>query len=299
MPTTPDPTAAADARVPSAHPFATHLRLVAAAEAAEPHRPWQPSDGPLPALFVSHGAPPLFEDGPWMAQLHAWARSLPRPRAILVVSAHWEEAPAAITATAAATPLVYDFGGFHPMYYDMRYATPDASAVAARLRATLPGGERLHERQRGLDHGAWVPLKVMYPAADIPVVQLSLPTHDPERLLALGARLRALRAEGVLVIGSGFMTHGLRHVDFRHPERVPSWSAEFDAWAARALAAGDLDELAGYASRAPGLPFAHPTVEHFSPLFVTLGAASDPAAPVTTVIEGYMVGLSKRSFQAA
>lgn len=293
------PTERADARIPAAHPFVGHLQRVAAADAAESHRPWQPADGPLPSLYLSHGAPPLLEDVSWMAQLRAWARSMPRPRAILAVSAHWERAPAAITSSAAGTPLVYDFGGFHPLYYDMAYATPDASALAGQIRAVLPRSMELHQDQRGLDHGAWVPLKAMFPAADIPVLQLSLPTHDPAELLALGQRLRPLRAEGVLVIGSGFMTHGLPFVDFNRPDRIPSWSAEFDQWAARALATGDLDELVGYASRAPGLPFAHPTAEHFSPLFVTLGAASDLGAPVDTIIDGYMYGLSRRSVQAA
>ena len=295
---TDSPTALADSLIPVGHPFRQHLARVADVEAAGPHQSWHPSDGPLPALYISHGAPPLFEDPPWMTQLHEWARALPRPTGIVIVSAHWEAAPISITSTSPSTPLVYDFGGFQRLYYEMQYATPDASELGRRVVSTMPSSQRVYEhRNRGLDHGAWVPLKVMYPAADIPVVQLSLPTHQPERLLELGRRLHELRNEGTLVIGSGFMTHGLPFIDFRHPDGVPAWSAEFDAWAAEALATGNLDELVHYASRAPGLPYAHPTVEHFTPLFVTLGAASDPTAPVTTTIEGYMVGLAKRSFQ--
>jgi 4,5-DOPA dioxygenase extradiol len=141
----------------------------------------------------------------------------------------------------------------------------------------------------------------MYPDADIPVLQLSMPTHDPARLLDLGRRLRALREEGVLVIGSGYLTHGLPYLDWsnlkHHP--VPGWSADFDLWAKDALARGDLDELAGFRTRAPGMPYAHPTVEHFTPLFVTLGAATDPTAAPTTAIDGYAIGLAKRSVQAA
>ena len=286
--------------VSAGHPFARHTRSVADAEVAAPHRTWTPQDGPLPALYLSHGAPPLFEQAEWMADLHGWARSMPRPRAVLIVSAHWESAPLSVTSSAAATDLVYDFRGFDPLYSRMRYDTPDASDLARRVVAALPAGETVHEhRDRGLDHGAWVPLKVMYPAADVPVLQLSIPTHDSSRLLMLGARLRTLREQGVLVVGSGFMTHGLPFVDWRNPSRVPGWSADFDAWAADALARGDVDELAAFRDRAPGMPYAHPTVEHFMPLFVTLGAAADPTAPVTTAIDGYFIGLAKRSFQVS
>jgi 4,5-DOPA dioxygenase extradiol len=131
------------------------------------------------------------------------------------------------------------------------------------------------------------------------VLQLSIPSHDPGRLIELGTRLRALRAEGVLVIGSGFMTHGLPFITREMLTRgtVPAWSAEFDAWAGDALARGDLDELAAYASRAPGMPCAHPTPDHFIPLFITLGAGDDPGRPVRTTIDGYMMGFAKRSFQ--
>jgi 4,5-DOPA dioxygenase extradiol len=268
---------------------------------ARAQRDWTPADGPLPALYLSHGAPPLFDDGPWLAQLLDWAQALPRPRAILIISAHWESAPLMLSAPAAGTPLVYDFGGFDPRYYTMTYGTPDASALARRVAGAMPASEPAHQHpSRGLDHGAWVPLMAMYPLADIPVLQLSLPTQDPARLLALGARLRPLRAEGVLVIGSGFMTHGLPFLTREMLSgAVPAWSADFDAWAADALGRGDIDELAAYAGRAPGMPYAHPTADHFIPLFVTLGAADRPDQPVRTAIDGYMMGFSKRSFQTA
>jgi 4,5-DOPA dioxygenase extradiol len=283
-----------------AHPFALHLARTAEAGA---HAPWTPADGPLPALYLSHGAPPLFEDTGWMTELFGWARSMPRPRAVLIVSAHWEAAPLALSSTDANVTPVYDFGGFDPVYHTMRYDTPDASALAARVLGALGDGEDVHRSTtRGLDHGAWVPLKVMYPEADVPVLQLSLPTDDPARLLALGARLRALREEGVLVVGSGFTTHGLRFLtreNFLGTGPTPGWSREFDAWAGEALAAGDVDALADYRHRAPGMPYAHPTVEHFVPLFVTLGAAADPGAPRAATIEGFWMGLSKRSLQVA
>ncbi|WP_030144511.1 dioxygenase [Glycomyces sp. NRRL B-16210] len=261
-------------------------------------RDWTPADGPLPALYLSHGAPPLFDEAEWMDRLFAWAQSLPRPKGVLIVSAHWEAAPLMISSPAAATPLVYDFGGFAQRYFTMRYETPDATAMADRVAAAMPDTEPLHRHSsRGLDHGAWVPLKVMYPDADLPVLQLSIPSHDPDRLMAIGRRLRPLREEGYLVIGSGFMTHGLPYLDFQRPEQVPGWSADFDLWAAEALGRGDIEELARYRSQAPGMPYAHPTVDHYIPLFVTYGAASDQEQVAKTVIDGYWLGLSKRSFQ--
>jgi 4,5-DOPA dioxygenase extradiol len=255
----------------------------------------------MPALYIGHGAPPLLDDALWSGQLASWSAGLPRPSAVLIVSAHWESAPLSLSTTRPKE-MVYDFGGFDPMYYRMRYDTPDATDLAGRVAALMPDTEPVHEHaRRGLDHGAWVPLKIMYPQADIPVLQLSMPTHDPDRLLALGRRLRALRDEGVLVVGSGYMTHGLPFLtpQMWSGEVVPGWSTDFDIWAAEALASGDVDRLARFRTAAPGMPYAHPTVEHFTPLFVTLGAAADPTAPVTTAIDGYALGLAKRSFQDA
>ena len=151
----------------------------------------------------------------------------------------------------------------------------------------MPDTEPVHQHtSRGLDHGAWVPLKIMYPAGDIPVLQMSLPTHDPGRLMEIGRRLRPLRDEGVLVVGSGFLTHGLPYLkEFRIEAEAPGWSREFDAWAGEAMARGDVDALASYRHLAPGMPYAHPTVEHYTPLFVTLGAATDPETPGEQVID--------------
>lgn len=290
-------TAAADARIPSGHPLSAHLRAAATLEVEAPHSAWTAADGPMPSLYISHGAPNTFEDTEWMQQLHGWARSMPKPRAILIVSAHWESDSIGISSTVP-TELVYDFGGFASLYYGLRYDTPDPAELVRQLLGVLPSNVHEH-RGRGLDHGAWVPLKVMYPAADIPVLQLSLPTHNTTQLLDLGRRLKSLRDAGILVIGSGFMTHGLPFVERSHFSQPPSWSVEFDQWAADALARGDVDELANFRSRAPGLRRAHPTVEHFTPIFVTLGAATDPTGPVTTTVDGFVIGLSKRSFQIA
>lgn len=253
----------------------------------------------MPALYIGHGAPPLLDDPLWSSQLAAWAQDLPRPKAILIVSAHWESAPVMLSADRA--PLVYDFGGFDEKYYRMTYETPPATELAARVAAMMPASEPVHQHaSRGLDHGAWVPLTIMYPDGDVPVLQMSLPTHDPVRLLELGRRLKPLRDEGVLIIGSGFLTHGLPFLEsFRIDAAAPGWSSDFDAWAADALSRGDVDALASYRSAAPGMPYAHPTVEHYTPLFVTLGAATDPEEPGVQVIDGFWMGLSKRSLQVA
>ncbi|MGZ8750080.1 MAG: dioxygenase family protein [Pseudonocardia sp.] len=253
----------------------------------------------MPAIYLSHGAPPLVDDRRWTAELAAWSGDLPQPSAILMVSAHWESAPLTIGATATGVPLVYDFGGFAPRYYQAQYRAPGAPTLAARVKALMADTETVAEQpSRGLDHGAYVPLSVMYPDADVPVLQMSLPTLDPDRLLALGRRLRPLRDEGVLVVGSGFTTHGLPFLtDWRVDAAAPGWSREFDAWTAEVLSRGAVDELADFAHRAPGMPYAHPTVEHFAPRFVTLGAADDPAAPVRQVIDGYWMGLAKRSVE--
>jgi len=260
---------------------------------------WSEGDGPLPALYLSHGAPPVFDDLHWMNQLFNWSQSIPKPRAILIVSAHWEDVPLSLSASGPETPLVYDFGGFAPAYYAMTYPTPDASDLARRVAAMMPSNEPIHQHaSRGLDHGAWVPLKVMYPHADVPVLQLSMPTHDPKRLFDLGRRLRPLREEGVLVIGSGFMTHGLRYSthEMFYDNHIPGWSKDFDMWVADTLARGDVEGLAEY-DQAPGMPYAHPTVEHFTPLFIAVGAATDPEQEPTTVIDDFQFGFAKRSVQ--
>src|SRR5689334_24269500 len=229
----------------------------------------------MPALFISHGAPPLVDDPTWVGQLKELARDLPRPKAILMASAHWESAPLMLGATETV-PLVYDFGGFPRHYYEVQYRAPGAPELATKIEKLMPDTGRVARTNRGLDHGAYVPLTVMYPDADIPVLQMSLPTLEPDRLLDLGRRLAPLREEGVLIVGSGFTTHGLPFLrDFRPEAAAPGWSRDFDAWTAETLARGAIGELADFRQRAPGMPYAHPTIEHFAPMFLTLGAAAD------------------------
>jgi 4,5-DOPA dioxygenase extradiol len=249
----------------------------------------------MPALYLSHGAPPLADDPVWPGQLAAWSAGLPRPRAILMVSAHWEEAPLALGAVRTL-PLVYDFWGFPEHYYRVTYAAPGAPELAESVRKLLPTPVQ-DMPDRGLDHGAYVPLVEMYPEADIPVLQISLPTLDPVRLMEIGRRLAPLRDEGVLIIGSGFFTHNLAAL--RHAGGVPGWSAEFDDWGHRALEAQDVDALLDFTRKSPAGRLAHPRTEHFAPLFVTMGAA-DAAGELDaqrSVIDGFWMGLAKRSVQ--
>src|SRR6476469_2792339 len=154
-----------------------------------------------PALYLSHGAPPLVDDELWVSQLNKWAAVLSTPSAILVVSAHWEAASLTIESTTTETPLTYDFWGFPQHYYEVTYDAPGAPDLAARIEALMPDDEPVaHDPDRRLDHGAYVPLTVMYPDATVPALQMSMPTLDPQQLLRLGERLRPLRDEGVLII---------------------------------------------------------------------------------------------------
>lgn len=250
----------------------------------------------MPALYLSHGAPPLADDAVWTRQLAEWSAQLPKPKAILVVSAHWEQAPLAIGATRTI-PLYYDFYGFPQRYYEVQYRAPGAPELAEKVRKLIPGAVDVPDR--GLDHGAYVPLVEMYPSADIPVLQISMPTLDPEGLFRIGQALAPLRDEGVLIIGSGFFTHNLRAIRMADgfDGVPPKWSSDFDEWGKERLAAGDVDSLLDFLHKAPSGHLAHPRTEHFAPLFVTLGASQSELAEQRTVIDGFWGGLAKRSIQ--
>lgn len=256
-----------------------------------------------PVLFLSHGAPPLADDPIWPGELAAWSARIERPRNILMVSAHWEDAPITLSSTTGAE-LTYDFWGFPEHYYQVRYDAPPATELAAEVSSLIGGRADAVRRdeQRGLDHGGYVPLVEMFPAADIPVVQLSMPTLDPATLLGLGRTLAPLRDSGTLIVGSGFTTHNLSAIrgGMSSESEVPGWSREFDHWAAESLAAGDVDAIVDFAHRAPAPQIAHPRTEHWAPIFVALGAAlgADGASPsATTEVDGFWAGLSKRSWQ--
>lgn len=255
----------------------------------------------MPAVYPAHGAPPLLDDPIWPAELTEWGKRLPRPKAILVVSAHWESAPVTIGATTPV-PLVYDFYGFPARYYAITYASPGAPRLAERVRKLLSDvSPTADEPTRGLDHGAYMPLLAMYPKADIPVLQISMPSEDPRVLMEVGRRLAPLRGEGVLIMGSGFLTHSFdaARQAMQGGPTVMNAIAEFDQWAAEALAHRDIDALLDYRHTAPALQYAHPRVDHFVPLFIALGASIEDEVSADTQIEGFWLGNSKRSVQFA
>jgi 4,5-DOPA dioxygenase extradiol len=257
----------------------------------------QPPGARMPVIFAAHGAPVLLDDRVWIRELAAWAKAMPPPAGIVMVSAHWDERPLTLGATQP-TPLVYDFYGFPDKYYLTKYPAPGAPALATRVRELLARKHIAHadDPQRGLDHGAYVPLVAMYPEADVPVLQVSLPGLVPQALVDLGRALAPLRDEGVLVFGSGFLTHNMRYA-FR--PGIPDWAREFDAWAAEALSRLDLDALADFQSKAPGAKLALPTWEHFAPVLVAAGAAAEERPQVTFPITGWWMdsAFTKRSVQ--
>lgn len=255
------------------------------------------SDDRMPAIFAAHGAPVLLDDAAWMGELATWARAMSRPKSILMISAHWEARPTSLGATTPV-PLVHDFYGFPEKYYRTVYPSPGAPALAERVRGLLKSRSiaSTDDPTRGLDHGAYVPLVAMYPEADVPVLQLSMPRLDPAELFALGLALAPLRDEGVLVFGSGFLTHNMRYA-FR--PGTPQWATEFDAWAEDSLSRFDVDALLDFENRAPAARTALPTWEHYAPLLVAAGAAADGRPRVTFPITGWWMdgAFTKRSVQ--
>jgi 4,5-DOPA dioxygenase extradiol len=226
-----------------------------------------------PSLFVSHGPPNMVLDEiPLRGVLAELGRTLPRPKAILCVSAHWvSERP---TASLAARPeTIHDFFGFDPALYEIRYPAPGAPEVARRAVALLAaaGIEADLDLDRGLDHGAWEPLMLMYPAGDVPVSQLSLPPWPAAELIRMGRALAPLRDEGVLLLASGTAVHNLQQWR-SEPVGTPEWARSFEDWLVAAVSAGDGAAIGDYLRRAPAARRAHPTAEHFLPLPLALGA---------------------------
>jgi 4,5-DOPA dioxygenase extradiol len=236
---------------------------------------------PLPSIFVSHGSPMhALQAGPAGEAWAALGRRLPRPKAILIASAHWETNVPMLTGNAKPE-TIHDFSGFPEPLYRLRYPVPGAPGLARRAQGLLrdAGFTAAIDGLRGLDHGAWAPLLYAYPGADIPVSQLSVqPALGPRHHLAVGKALKKLTEEGVLVIGSGHMTHNLR--DRAPGSGTPApYALEFQAWVKQKIEEGDFEALADYRSASLQGARAHPSEEHFLPLFVALGAAPQGGRP--------------------
>lgn len=232
----------------------------------------------LPVVFVSHGAPTLaIDDGEARRFLTAYGQRLGRPGAILVLSAHFVAPVATVTGTESPQ-TIHDFGGFPQALYEMMYPAPGDPQLARDIVTLLndAGVCVSMSMSRGIDHGAWIPLALMYPDAGIPVVQLSLdPRHGPEYHYELGGYLAPLRRRGVLILGSGGVTHNLGRLSWDGlPTDPPDWARSFNEWVADAIAAGRIDDLLAYRERGPYAALNHPSEEHFFPLLMALGAAN-------------------------
>lgn len=244
--------------------------------------------GRMPAVFVGVGGPRQMEDPVWCGELRTWAESMPRPKAILLFSAHWLHYPVTLGATKPV-PLVYDYYNFPPHYYEVQYPAPPAPELAERFVELLGPHLQIEPSERGLDHGAFVGLVGMYPDADVPVLEVSIPTFDPESLFEIGRVLAPLRDEGIMVMGAGLLNHS---------GQSPEANRAFDAWVVDTLQRRDVDSLLDYYETAPGAKLALPTVEHFVPLLVAYGAAYDAEGDVISGVEGFGDrGGSRRSFQ--
>ena len=250
----------------------------------------------LPVAFVSHGAPVSLDEPEWRERLGLWGKSIGQVKAILVVSAHWvTQRP--MFGPLDRVPLIYDFWGFPDRFYKLTYPSPVSPEIGRRI-ASMPGLEDLVPTpSRGLDHGMWVPLTGMFPEAIIPVLGLSLPGLSPKKLYTLGKSLAPLREGGILLLASGGMTHNLGEIDPNLHAPPRSWALSFDQWVVEQVSTGNLESLFEFEDRAPQARKSHPTLEHFAPLFVALGAA-EGYSRVTFPVTGFRWGsLSLRSIQ--
>ncbi len=228
----------------------------------------------MPAIFFGHGSPMnALEDNRYTKEWHALAQRFPRPKAILAVSAHWTTRGTAVTAMAAP-PTIHDFGGFPQALFDVRYPAPGDPALAARVTALLAPLPVFLDQQWELDHGTWSVLIKAYPAADIPVLQLSLDVTQPAAFhFEMGRKLAALRDQGVMVIGSGNVVHNLRRMDPQSPGY--DWAVRFNQAMRQAMLDGDFDTVVNYTALGQGASLSVPTSEHFLPLLYVLGAKTE------------------------
>jgi 4,5-DOPA dioxygenase extradiol len=241
----------------------------------------------LPALFIGHGNPlNALQANDWTRAWSALGSALPRPRAVLSISAHWYVDGTAVTAMPAPR-TIHDFGGFPRELYEVRYPAPGDPSLARRVRELLGPLAVRADESWGLDHGTWSVLRHVFPDADVPVVQLSIDeTRPPTFHYELGAKLRPLREEGILIVGSGDVVHNLHAYAWgRHPQEPYDWALRFERQVRQALTAGDHATLVGYERLGADALLAVPTPEHFLPLLYVLGA-SVLGEPVTFPVEG-------------
>ena len=249
----------------------------------------QAMNGRFPTLFVSHGAPDiLLSEGKNAESLRALPSLLPRPRGIVIVSAHWIDDPVGITSSEHLT-TTHDFGGFQPQLYQQHYPARGDAALSQRVAGLLSEqnvSTHLHT-SRGLDHGAWIPLMMMYPQADIPVVQLSLPAGGLAQLAKIGEALAPLRKEGVLIMGSGGSVHNLRMLN--PAAQTEAWVEQFEEWLRQSIEGNHFDELLLNVKVPEHFSLAHPTIEHYAPI-VLAWAAGSTDRPGRRVHHGYSYG---------
>jgi 4,5-DOPA dioxygenase extradiol len=250
-----------------------------------------------PAVFFAHGSPMSALGGDEHALALRDFGEAVRPDAVIIVSAHWQKPmPVAVTSWETA-PLLHDFAGFPDELYRIQYPVHGDGALAARVDLQLhaAGIPSMLDPGRGLDHGAWVPLRLAWPRADIPVLAVSLPPRPPRDLYAIGRALRPLREDNILIAGSGGIVHNLRRADIRRKEAPPeAWAETFDTWVGERIDAGDHEALFDY-RKAPLANLSVPTPEHFDPIFIALGAAFDGERP-RTIYKGFHYGtISMRS----
>lgn len=244
---------------------------------------------PSNPIFVSHGSPLLaIEPDNAVPAWSALAQSLSRPKAILVVSAHWTTTSPTVSA-ANAPETIHDFYGFPSSLYDIHYPAPGAIDLSQEVQELCPG--IAVDDQRGLDHGAWMPLRWMYPHANVPVIQLAvMPNQSPEFHFRLGQQIAPLLSTGTLILASGGLVHNLRDLVFEGPENsAKPYAREFRDWFVERLERCDLPALLDYRRQAPNAALAHPTEEHLLPIFVALGAA-DSSFTLRTVYQGFSLG---------
>ena len=251
----------------------------------------------MPVLFVSHGSPMLAVDTDQAGELINWGTNLPKPKAILVFSAHWEGNQLALGESGIHDKLIYDFYGFPDNLYELQYPAPGSQWLAETVQEIMSNKMQVPVTTRGLDHGVWVPFLHLWPRSDIPIVQMSMPSNLSNReLYELGEQLAPLREQGVMIVTSGVITHNLSEYFSQQYETPVDWVKSFDDWVKEVLLQRDISSLLNWETAAPNAIRNHPTPEHFRPLLIAAGASG--MNTVHFPIEGFDAGvLSNRSVQ--